>query len=217
MNDTSLNWRVEAACLNAWPAPKQIIADGWFFRCAGGTTRRVNSANPIHAGADVSDALIDRAEAFYAAQGRPTIFRVPEMAPAIDERLAMRGYAVDAPTRTLYGEAGALAIGTAPEVRIETTASRTWLAARNRLNGTSWQAGQAARAIIGAIALPAAYVSPIAGVSRRWPSGWCRTVCWCWNRSSRTAATGGGASERPVSARCSTGDGHRADARRRYR
>lgn len=159
MKNDLLNWRIEAACLNAWPAPKQILTDGWLFRCAGGTTRRVNSANPLHAGADASDALIDRAEAFYGAQGRPTIFRVPEIAPAIDERLAARGYAVNAPTRTLYGEAGALAIGTAPEVRIETTPSRTWLAARNRLHGTSWQAGQAARAIIGAIALPGAYVS----------------------------------------------------------
>lgn len=159
MNSDPLNWRVEAACLNAWPAPRQIVTDGWLFRCAGGATRRVNAANPLHEGADASDALIDRAEAFYRAQNRPTIFRIPAMASAIDGRLAARGYGVDAPTRTLYGEAAALAIGTAPEVRIEAMPSRTWLAARDRLNGTTWQAGEATRAIIGAIALPGAYVS----------------------------------------------------------
>lgn len=159
MGSDDLNWRVEAACLNAWPSPRQILVDGWLFRSAGGPTRRVNSANPLYAGASMSDALIDAAEAFYAAQGQPTVFRVPDMAGAIDGLLDARGYALDAPVRTLFADLLALAAAASPEVRIESAPGPAWLAARDRLNGSGKEAARAYRAIIGAILLPCAFAS----------------------------------------------------------
>ncbi|HEY5338273.1 MAG TPA: hypothetical protein VIJ85_08735, partial [Rhizomicrobium sp.] len=41
---------VEEACLNAWPALKEIFYDGWLIRLAEGQTRRTNSVNVIGPG-----------------------------------------------------------------------------------------------------------------------------------------------------------------------
>ncbi len=49
-----------AACerriVNAWPAPTTLIIGDWVVRMANGYSGRANSASPLSAGADLSDA-----------------------------------------------------------------------------------------------------------------------------------------------------------------
>ncbi|MBT2185760.1 GNAT family N-acetyltransferase [Sphingobium nicotianae] len=158
MTSDALNWQIEQACFNAWPSPRQVILDGWALRSSGGPTRRTNSANPLHAGAQSSERFIDRVEAFYRRQGRRAMFRIPDMAGGIDAALDVRGYATDARTRTLFGPLDGFANGP-DNLAITPDPGETWLAARDRVSGVDAEAVAAYRAIIGVIALPCGFAS----------------------------------------------------------
>ncbi len=158
MSSELLNWRVEAACLNAWPSPRQIILDGWAVRASGGPTRRANSANPLHGGAEASEDLIDKVESFYRTQGPPAIFRIPAMASGIDGLLDARGYRLDAPTRTLLAALDGLG-DPSTDLVIEECPDAAWLDARDRLSGSAPEASRSYRDIIGAILLPCGFAS----------------------------------------------------------
>src|SRR6059058_4117680 len=73
MAERALEWRVEETCLNAWPALREVLLDGWVLRFSEGLTRRTNSANPLR---PVSHADLQACEMLYRRLGLPTIFRV---------------------------------------------------------------------------------------------------------------------------------------------
>lgn len=94
---------IEEASINAWPARRQFVDDGWLIRFHDGYTRRANSINPLHpaTGADGSlAARLEKWERFYWEQKRPAIFKItPLVQPTdLDARLDERGYALEAPT-----------------------------------------------------------------------------------------------------------------------
>lgn len=157
--EDAFNWRVEAACRAAWPATCETVLDGWLLRASGGPTRRANSANPLSADAAVSDGLIAEVERRYARVGLASIFRVPSMIAAIDPLLAARGYALEAPTRTLLADLADGNPAAAGACRVTPLPDRYWLDARDRLTGSSAEAAASARAIIATIALPGAFAS----------------------------------------------------------
>src|SRR5690348_9296039 len=101
MADLELEWRVEEACLNAWPALREVLLDGWLLRFSEGLTRRANSANPLR---PVSHVDLQTCEALYRRSGLPTIFRVLSLLdPSVEERLAEAGYTEEGESCVLYG------------------------------------------------------------------------------------------------------------------
>jgi GNAT superfamily N-acetyltransferase len=84
--DTALLRRVEEASLNSWPAPRQVLLDGWVLRFASGYTRRANSVTPLDPGQDGPASLsakIAACETLYAAQSLPALVRVRSFDPGL--------------------------------------------------------------------------------------------------------------------------------------
>ena len=93
LSDIHLAKRVEEACLNGWPALREVVFDGWLIRLADGHTRRTNSVNLLSAGTLPLDRKIRYCEAVYASQGQPAIFCIPTTAGrALTQALDQRGY-----------------------------------------------------------------------------------------------------------------------------
>jgi GNAT superfamily N-acetyltransferase len=91
---------IEEASLNAWPALKHMLFDGWVLRFAAGYSRRNNSVNAIYPGRLPLEAKIARCEAIFRERGLPPTFRItPLVQPAeLDSVLEAAGYARISPT-----------------------------------------------------------------------------------------------------------------------
>ena len=98
-----LSASVEEACLNAWPALKEIFYDGWLIRLAEGETRRTNSVNVLAPGRMGLDEKIAYCERVYRAHGLPAYYRIRSNDdPALEQALVARGFRGEDETRTLF-------------------------------------------------------------------------------------------------------------------
>ncbi len=138
MQTDDLSASVEEACLNAWPALKEIFYDGWLIRLAEGETRRTNSVNVMGAGRYAVADKIAYCEAVYRAHGQPTYFRIRSNDdPALDALLAARGFRAEDETLTLFMDFAS----TPPQAAdrdieiIGQPPSLEWLAAHARFTG----------------------------------------------------------------------------------
>ena len=164
MTDLTLGWRIEEVCLNAWPALRQVLLDGWLLRFSGGLTRRANSANPLGLARTDPDRLIAGCEALYRRQRQPTIFRLPSLlGPAIDERLAARGYSSEGTSLVLYGAIDAMPAAHDPAVRLLSHPTAKWLSAMAALQQQTKEQAMLYRRIVGALAIPAAFAALLEG------------------------------------------------------
>ena len=153
--------RIEEASLNSWPAPRQVLLDGWVLRFAGGYTRRANSATPLDPGQDGPVALpakIAACEALYAAQGLPALIRTRSFGDAaLAAGLDARGYTAEGLSPVLWMPLGPdVGSGHAAEgIELsETHPGPDWLDTQARLSGCD----VAARArILDAVAIPCAF------------------------------------------------------------
>lgn len=154
-----LFWRVEKACRDAWPAHHETEGEGWLLRVTGGTTRRVNSLNPTQNAQSVSK-IMSLAHQTYRAAGRPVLFRLPTFLPAIEGELAREGFSPGAETCTLLAS---LQGDVRPEadVLLEALPSPAWMAAQSRLSPAEPDQVGAYEAMLGCIALPAAFASVV--------------------------------------------------------
>ena len=101
---TASTWPAEEAAINGFPPLRQVVVDGWMLRFSGGVRRTANSATPLREAAGALDEVVAVAEALYAAQNQPTIFRVPSfLDPAIDRDLASRGYTAEGESCIIEG------------------------------------------------------------------------------------------------------------------
>ncbi|WP_134496025.1 GNAT family N-acetyltransferase [Microvirga pakistanensis] len=154
--------RVEEACLNGWPALREVVFDGWLIRLADGHTRRTNAVHLLSPGTQPLDRKIRYCEAIYAGQGQPAIFCIPSTAdPALDRRLDERGY--DAPedeSCALFMDFAETPPQMATEVNLEEgSAGEVWLATLARLHGQDEHAQKTHRKILESLSLPAVFAA----------------------------------------------------------
>jgi GNAT superfamily N-acetyltransferase len=135
MSDIELKWRVEEACLNAWPSPRQLFLHGWILRFSGGSTRRTNSVNPMRWDRRDAPGIIAAAETLYGSLGRNTIFRLPDMAADIDEALNRRGYVFDEDVATLIADPVTMPRLVPSDAVLSEAPDEAWLAMRQRTAG----------------------------------------------------------------------------------
>jgi len=160
MANRNLDWRIEEACCNAWPAQRQVWLGDWLLRFAPGVSRRANSANPLRAEAGDVDALIAAGTPLYAAQGLPLLVRVLSLLdPAVDRRLEALGFTAEGETSVLHADISEVKREPAPDVTIEPQPSPEWLAANRAMRGLGAFEDAVYRRIVSSIALPAAFLS----------------------------------------------------------
>ena len=95
--------QIEEAGLNAWPAPYQVLYDGWLLRFAGGFSKRVNSVNFLSPSKMPIEEKFGYCEAAYSRMGLPVIYRLvePLSPPGLVEALEAAGYYSYDPTLVL--------------------------------------------------------------------------------------------------------------------
>ncbi|MGX5831401.1 GNAT family N-acetyltransferase [Mesorhizobium sp. 43Arga] len=159
MTDGDLNWRMEEACREAWPAATETVVDGWLLRRSGGRIRRANSANPLRGKRGAPDAVIDAAEAFYAGHGQTALFRVPDIANELEAALVGRGYQLEGGTIHLYAGIGDLAELHDEHVAVSPMPGEDWFAARFRMGAYDDTDRRVFRQMTGLLAGDRAFVS----------------------------------------------------------
>ncbi len=157
MEMDGLSASVEEACLNAWPALKEIFYDGWLIRLADGETRRTNSVNVIGRGRRALGEKIAHCERIYSEHGLPAYFRIRSNDdPVLDQELAARGFRAEDDTRTLYLDFA----DTPPETParpIEMSGhppGAEWLAAHERFSARPAPTTDIRRRLLDLVALP---------------------------------------------------------------
>ena len=160
MTAAGLEWRVEETCLNAWPALRQVLLDGWVLRFSEGLTRRANSANPLRGSRETGNGLIAACEALYQRRQMPTIFRLPSIIDRdLDERLDALAYGLEGESCVRYGDLTAVEAASDPDVQLLSRPSREWFAAMAALQNHGAEQRRTFRRIVGAIAIPAAFAA----------------------------------------------------------
>ena len=116
---------LEAAAARAWPAAERVPLGGWMLRASPATPRRVNSVF-THAPPPPGDldAHIDTVEAFYREHGRPPRFQVTRasLPMGLADRLAERGYGVEAPVDIQLAAPDRIRAGPAPGCDVDLAA-----------------------------------------------------------------------------------------------
>jgi N-acetylglutamate synthase len=159
--DLDLAWRVEEACLNAWPSPRQILVEGYLLRAAGGRSKRQNSVNPMRRSGDPGRAIA-AAHALYRSFGQRSIFRIPAIAPQMEPLLTQGDYTVVDETCTLYRPLDGVPAEYDPSVTVATAPGADWLALRDAVNDADAAAARVFRDTVAALMLPRAFSGALA-------------------------------------------------------
>ena len=80
---------IETAALNAWPAPRQMMYDGWLLRITGGHSKRVNAVNVYGMSTLPLDEKIKECEQIYTQHDLPILFRTPVPFTSLELRQAL--------------------------------------------------------------------------------------------------------------------------------
>jgi N-acetylglutamate synthase len=144
--------KIEDVALNAWPARRQMLYDGWLLRFTGGNSKRVNAVNVRYKSSLPLSQKIRYCETVYAAEGLPVIFRLPDpfTSPQLVQTLIQMGYSLYEPTyvlgRALVGDADLPGDVTARQMSLT-----AFVQIRAMMTGTplaAWQVYQSILALI---------------------------------------------------------------------
>jgi N-acetylglutamate synthase len=148
-----LDRRLDEAALNAWPAPQQLLIDGWVARFGGGYTKRANSTTPLYPAQRPPDETLATCEQLYRARGLPPIVRLVSFgghAP-LDALLAARGYTLLDPSLVLRRDLAPEPAGEDESAALEQLDLDPWLALYAALSGVAPETLPAHRAILAGI------------------------------------------------------------------
>ncbi len=97
----------EELSMNAHPALKTQLYDGWVLRFSNGYTNRANSVNPLyHAVLPLADK-IDYCEKVYRSENLPVVYKMTHACDgALDTLLQDRGYRIVSPTMMMTKDIG---------------------------------------------------------------------------------------------------------------
>jgi len=161
MSDLERAWRVEEACLNAWPSPRELLVQGYLLRAAGGRSKRQNSITPMR-GSGAPEPAIEAARRIYRCLGQRAIFRIPAIAPQMESLLAHGDDIVVDETCTLIRDLDGLPAAPDPGVAVAAAPAPDWLALRDTVNRADSAAAKVFRDTIAALALPRAFAAAAA-------------------------------------------------------
>ncbi len=156
---------IEELSVNAWPAARTLLYDGWVLRFAGGYTRRANSVHPLYPSTLEPREKIRTCEQLYREQRLPVIFKLtPASEPGrLDTLLAELGYRYDALTCVhrldLRDWDDPLPVTT----DLSEESSEQWHADFARMSGMKDSNRAAHREIVRSILLPTCFASISAG------------------------------------------------------
>ncbi|WP_040711855.1 GNAT family N-acetyltransferase [Paenibacillus curdlanolyticus] len=148
--------------MNAWPALRTVMVDGWVARFYDGFTKRANAVYPLYSIGSETDwqERIAVCERLYAEQGQPAIFKMTDASEwlPLDEQLARNGYSKEGRSTILTRD-----LADAPEpslytVEMSVKPSDRWIAQYLEMSGASEPAsGAIMRQILNGIMLPACF------------------------------------------------------------
>jgi len=152
--------QIEEFSINAWPAPTQIVYDGWIVRFGGGYTRRANSVHPLYPGTLSLDEKIAKCEGWYRERGLDVVFKLTNAAEPgdLDAQLERRGYSVTGRTGVWMAELPDACSNVDAAAQACGEANQEWIAAAGELSGITESKQTMLRKIVQGIALPARFV-----------------------------------------------------------
>jgi ribosomal protein S18 acetylase RimI-like enzyme len=148
---------LEERAMNAWPALKTVTVGGWSFRLSGGCTKRANSINALTPWSEFAD-VIREANALYASNGLPAIFRISPLAPPeCDATLKDSGYTYLDPSLVMLAPIKSTVQPTC--VQISDKPSQDWLEGIADANEIADTLRSTHHNIVRSILMPAAFAT----------------------------------------------------------
>jgi ribosomal protein S18 acetylase RimI-like enzyme len=152
---------LEELSMNAWPALRTLLYDGWVVRFANGYTKRANSVNPLYFSTGSVEEKITACEQLYRRENLGVVFKMTSaVCPEdLDESLTRCGYRVHAPTSVQTLELAGVDGCPASDSTLAEAPSEEWLRDLCRLNGIDGRHRVTLRQMLGHLVPQGGFIS----------------------------------------------------------